>query len=52
MAGSREAAPAIIAEHIRSFGGAEQATAFNFGFKTTAVGAACLNGASMHVLDY
>jgi 2-methylcitrate dehydratase PrpD len=52
MAGSRETAPAIIAEHIRSFGGAEQATAFNFGFKTTAVGAACLNGASMHVLDY
>jgi aconitate decarboxylase len=52
LAGSRETAPAIIAEHIRSFGGAEQATAFNFGFKTSAVGAAYLNGASMHVLDY
>jgi aconitate decarboxylase len=52
MAGSRESAPTIIAEHIRSFGGAEQATAFNFGFQTTTVGAACLNGASMHVLDY
>ena len=52
MAGSRETAPTIIAEHIRSFGGVEQATAFNFGFKTTTAGAAFLNGASMHVLDY
>lgn len=52
MAGSRETAPTIIAEHVRSFGGAEHATAFNFGFKTTVVGAAYLNGASMHVLDY
>ena len=52
LAGSRETAPAIIAEHIRSFGGAEHATVFNFGFKTSTVGAAYLNGASMHVLDY
>jgi 2-methylcitrate dehydratase PrpD len=52
MAGSRETAPRIIAEHIRSFSGTEQATALNFGFKTTAVSAATLNGASMHVLDY
>ncbi|MBV8771698.1 MAG: MmgE/PrpD family protein [Deltaproteobacteria bacterium] len=52
MAGSRESAAGIIAEHIRSLGGAEQATALNFGFKSTVVGAACLNGASMHVLDY
>jgi aconitate decarboxylase len=52
MAGSRENASRIIAEHIRSLGGAEQSTALNFGFKTTAVAAARLNGASMHVLDY
>jgi len=52
LAGSLETAPAIIADHIRSFGGAEHATAFNFGFKTSTVGAAYLNGASMHVLDY
>ncbi|MBV8362228.1 MAG: MmgE/PrpD family protein [Deltaproteobacteria bacterium] len=52
LAGSRETAPTIIAEHIRSFGGAEQATVFNFGFKTSSVSAAYLNGASMHVLDY
>jgi aconitate decarboxylase len=52
LAGSREPAPAIIAEHVRSLGGAQQATAFNFGFKTSVVDAAYLNGASMHVLDY
>jgi aconitate decarboxylase len=52
MAGSRETAPAIVAEHLRSFAADQQATAFNFGFKTTAVAAARLNGASMHVLDY
>src|SRR5690349_17379820 len=52
MAGSRENASRIIAEHIRSLGGAEQSTALNFGFKTTAVAAARLNGSSMHVLDY
>jgi 2-methylcitrate dehydratase PrpD len=52
LAGSRETAPAIIAEHIRGFGGAEHATVCNFGFKTSTVEAAYLNGASMHVLDY
>ena len=52
LAGSREPAAAIIAEHIRSFGGTEQATVFNFGFKTSSVSAAYLNGALMHVLDY
>jgi 2-methylcitrate dehydratase PrpD len=52
IAGSRETAPGIIAEHIRAFGGAGQATALNFGFRTTVVAAASLNGASIHVLDY
>lgn len=51
-AGSREQAPRILAEHLRELGGAEQATAINFGFRTLAVSAAYLNGASMHVLDY
>jgi 2-methylcitrate dehydratase PrpD len=52
MAGTRESAPAIIAEHIRSFACVEQATALNYGFKTSVVSAAAVNGASMHVLDY
>jgi 2-methylcitrate dehydratase PrpD len=52
LAGSRETAAGIIADHIRSCGASEQASALNFGFKTTASHAARLNGASMHVLDY
>ena len=52
VAGTREQAPHILADHLRELGGAEQATAINFGFRTSAVNAAYLNGASMHVLDY
>lgn len=52
VAGSREQAPQILAAHLRELGGAEQATAINFGFKTSLVSAAYINGASMHVLDY
>jgi 2-methylcitrate dehydratase PrpD len=52
VAGSREQAPRILSEHLRELGGAEQSTAIGFGFKTSTVFAAYLNGASMHVLDY
>ncbi|MBI3514278.1 MAG: MmgE/PrpD family protein [Proteobacteria bacterium] len=53
VAGCRaEAAPAILAEHVREMGGSEHATAIGFGFKTSVVNAALINGASMHVLDY
>ncbi len=52
VAGTRERAPRILADHLRAMGGADQATAINFGFRTSAVSAAYLNGAAMHVLDY
>jgi 2-methylcitrate dehydratase PrpD len=53
VAGCRaEEAPAIVAEHEHEQGGAPQATAIGFGFKTSAVQAALINGVSMHVLDY
>jgi len=52
LAGSHEAAPAIVAEHLRSLGATSQATVLNFGFKTSTVAAAYINGALMHVLDY
>lgn len=52
VAGSRESAPRILAAHLRELGGAAQATAINFAFRTSVVSAAYLNGASMHVLDY
>ncbi len=52
VAGSREHAPAILAEHIRELGCAERASAIGFALRTSPVHAAYLNGASMHVLDY
>jgi aconitate decarboxylase len=53
VAGCRaEAAPGILAEHVHELGGTAQATAIGFGFKTSVVNAALVNGASMHVLDY
>ncbi|MGH8014421.1 MAG: MmgE/PrpD family protein [Candidatus Binataceae bacterium] len=51
-AGSRERAPRVLADHLRDLGGNPDATAIGFGFKTSVVSAAYLNGASMHVLDY
>jgi 2-methylcitrate dehydratase PrpD len=52
VAGSRENAPRILADHLHELGAAEQATAIGFGFRTSTVSAAYLNGAAMHVLDY
>ncbi|MDC0986758.1 MmgE/PrpD family protein [Alphaproteobacteria bacterium] len=48
----QEEAPGILAKHIQALGGEAQSTAIGFGFKTSPVHAAYLNGASMHVLDY
>jgi 2-methylcitrate dehydratase PrpD len=52
IAGSRERAPTILAQHLRDLSYSGQSTVLNFGFKSNAVGAAFVNGASMHVLDY
>ncbi len=52
MAGSREEAPAIVAEHVREMGSAPLATVWGFGFRTTPVQAAYANAVSMHVLDF
>lgn len=52
MAGSREAAPRIAAEHVREMFCREAASVWGFGFKTTAQQAAYLNAISMHVLDF
>ncbi|MGH7916555.1 MAG: MmgE/PrpD family protein [Candidatus Binataceae bacterium] len=51
-AGSREDAPHILGDYLRDLGGNPQATAIGGGFQTSVVGAAYLNGAAMHVLDY
>lgn len=53
VAGVRqERPPAILAAHAKEMGGAAVASVIGFGFKTSPVQAACVNGASMHVLDF
>jgi aconitate decarboxylase len=52
VAGSIEAAPRIMAEHIQTLGENPIATALGLGFKTSSVSATAINGISMHVLDY
>ena len=47
-----EAAPRVLAEHVKDLGGNPVATVLGFGFKTSPVQAAYVNGASMHVLDF
>ena len=52
LAGTEEEAIRILADHYRSFGAREDATAIGFGFRTAPTLAAALNGAAMHVLDF
>ena len=53
VAGTRqEASPGILASHLREMGGAEAASVIGFGFMTSPVNAAYINGVSMHVLDF
>src|SRR5260370_2047610 len=52
VAGTREQAPHILADHLRELGGAEQATAINFGFRTSAGETADLNSAALRLLHY
>ncbi|MEC9185641.1 MAG: MmgE/PrpD family protein [Pseudomonadota bacterium] len=48
----QEEAPEILAKHVRNLGGTPTSTVINFGFKTSPVEAAYVNGAAMHVLDF
>jgi aconitate decarboxylase len=52
VAGSREDAPRLIADHVREQGARERSTVWCFGLKTSPVLAAFNNAASMHVLDF
>ena len=52
VAGSREDAIGILADHYRSLGGNPDAIVLGLGFRTSPTLAAALNGASMHVLDF
>ena len=48
----QEEAPEVLAIHVKALGGHPDSTVINFGFKTSPVHAAYVNGASMHVLDF
>jgi aconitate decarboxylase len=52
VAGSRETAIRILADHYRSLEGRPDAVALGLGFRTTTISAAALNRAAMHVLDF
>ena len=52
LAGCRESPVAIGAEHVRSLGGAPQASVWGWGFKTSVLQAACVNAMATHVLDF
>ena len=48
----QEEAPGILAEHVRELGGNPVSSVIGFGFKTSPVNAAYVNGSAMHVLDF
>lgn len=52
VAGSREKAPQMFAEHVREQGGRELCPVWGFGFRTAPVPAAYANAVAMHVLDF
>jgi aconitate decarboxylase len=52
VAGCREEAVLLLAEHYRGYEARGEATALGLGFRTAAPWAAALNGAAMHVLDF
>ena len=52
VAGSKEDAIQILAQHFKEQGGVPQATAIGNSLRLNTVSAAALNGAAMHVLDF
>lgn len=51
-AGSMEPPVRLLAAHVKAQGGARQATVWGYGFRTTSVQAAYVNGVATHVLDF
>jgi aconitate decarboxylase len=52
VAGARQRPAMLLAEHMKSLGGARQASVWGHGFKTSTVQAAYVNGVATHVLDF
>ena len=52
VAGARERPAVLLADHMKSLGGARQANVWGHGYKTSTVQAAYVNGVATHVLDF
>ena len=52
IAGSREAPPRIVADHVRELGCAPASSVWGLGLRTAPAQAAYANAVSMHVLDF
>ncbi len=52
LAGCRERPVEIGVQHVRSLGGAAQASVWGWGFKASVLQAACVNAMATHVLDF
>ena len=48
----QEEPPAVLAKHVKALGGEAVSSVIGFGFKTSPVQAAYVNGSAMHVLDF
>ncbi len=52
VAGATEGPVALLAKHVQSLGGTPQASVWRYGYKTSTVQAAYVNGVAIHVLDF
>lgn len=52
VAGAHETQAVLLASHVKSLGGAPQATVWRHGYRTSTVQAAYVNGVAIHVLDF
>ncbi|MBI2296220.1 MAG: MmgE/PrpD family protein [Betaproteobacteria bacterium] len=52
VAGAREPPVKLLAAHIKAQGGARQSSVWGYGFRTSSVQAAYVNGVATHVLDF
>lgn len=52
VAGAGQPPVRLLAKHVKSLGGARQASLWGYGFKSSTVHAAYVNGVATHVLDF
>src|SRR5437764_12016998 len=52
VAGAHETPVELLAQQVKGFGGAPQSSVWGYGYKTSSVQAAFVNGVATHVLDF